>query len=61
MEGTLESKVEVGGELPALVVAPQQIQSIRELDFEGDDECKYFAGEAAAVDVVSEEEILGGL
>ena len=61
MEGTLDSKVEVGGELPALVVAPQQIERISELYFESDDECQYFAGEAAAVDIVSEEEILGGL
>ena len=57
---TLCSEVEEGGELPALVVAPQHVDRVLKPDFEGEDECQHLDGEAATVDVVSQEEVLGG-
>ena len=49
----LLTEIEVGGHLPALVVAAQHDDRVRVVDFqreEGDDD---FGGENAAVDVVS--------
>ena len=54
------SEVEEGGELPAFVVAPEEVDCVFEPNLEGEDECQYFDGEAASIDVVSEEEVLGG-
>lgn len=42
------------------MVAPEQIDRIFEPNLEGQDECQYLNGEAATIDVVSEEEVLGG-
>jgi hypothetical protein len=42
------------------VVAPQQVDRILEANLEGQDESQYLNGEAAPIDVVPEEEVLGG-
>lgn len=42
------------------MVAPQQVDRVLEPDLEGEDQCQHLDGEAATIDVVSQEEILGG-
>ena len=56
---TFRSKVEERGELPALMVAPEEVDCVFEPNLEGEDECQYFDREAATIDVVSKEEVLG--
>lgn len=52
-------EVEERCELPALVVAPEEVDCVLEPDLEGEDQGEYLDGEAAAIDVVSQEEVLG--
>ena len=42
------------------MVAPEEVDCVFEPNLEGEDECQYFDGEAASIDVVSEEEVPGG-
>lgn len=58
---TLGAEVEEGGELSAFVVPPQQEDCVLEFEFDCQDESQHFDREAASVDVVSEEDVLGGV
>ena len=41
------------------MVAPEEVDCVFEPNLEGEDECQYFDREAATIDVVSKEEVLG--
>lgn len=58
---TLGPEVEEGGQLPALVVAAQHVDRVLELYLDCQDESQHLDGEAPAVHVVPQEEVLGGL
>lgn len=47
--------------MSALVVAAQHVHCAFEAYLDGQDEAQHFDGEAAAVDVVSQEDVLGGV
>ena len=56
---TLGPEVEEGSELTALVIASQHVDCIFKFDLDGQDESEDFDGEAAPVDIVSQEDVLG--
>lgn len=56
----LGPEIEEGSELPAFVVAPEEVDRVFEPQFDGQDESQDLHREAAPVDVVPEEEVLGG-
>jgi hypothetical protein len=50
---TLGSEVEVTGELSAFMVAPKEVHSIFEPDFDSHQQGEYLYGETAPIDVIS--------
>ena len=59
MIGTLLSKVEVGGQLPALVISSKHNNLVGPWQFHCEDEEQNLDGKAASIDVVSKEDVFG--
>lgn len=50
---TLSAEVEIGSELPALVVAPEHENCVGEGDFEGQDNCHHLNRKMTTIDIVA--------